>query len=1326
MKGWKPWAAAALGLAVVALSAYLWWWKPLALASLRFGLEEALARTSPRVTFRSVDLSGLRTLVIRGAAVGSLDDPNSLRAAEARLTFSLRALIRSRFGFTGALRRIELVGPQAVLAWPDVLLPGRPGPSLAVPLPPQAALEISDGRILLRTKGAGASVITIRDVDAALARAATGGWDFSARVTPPGSPRRSLSAAGTWAEGSLRIAVKASRLKAAPLRPWLEPLKIPFRLDDGALSASLDLEFAKPPRPPAGRRGPAPRWSLVRADGRLDADDVAVTAPGVVWPVANLTGRARASGTRVSLDRVTFTTSGTAWMLTGTVEGFSRPEMHLEIGAPAFQLPLVLPGAAGSGAVRLRVDGPAVSPVITAVFNLANAEAGGISATRATGTLTIESWGRHIQLEGGRAQTSAGVITCSGAGSPRSASADATFAFVPADPLFPACSGSLTLRDGEMKAEVKTGDGLWTVRGRGRRRGAIWTGSASAAATGGARISFQGTAGTAAPHRLDAQVELSNATFASLYLERRHDVFRRLAVTLTAAVSIRGTAGDPAVSANLAGSRLALGRTSLPVTGTLKLSPRALALAPVKAGGVATVTLVLPFESGKKAAAKIEGEGFPLRLLWTLVPVPDRVRALEGAFFGSLDVDDLTGRPTVDGRGEVRGLAWEGTRLGTLGFTVDARDRTMNLTALSLQGPIASAEGDGSLALGNEGWQGAGRLNIAYLKAGTTDLDAHAEVTASSGKQGLSAAVKLTALRMNAAAFPDVEVEVAVPEPDALTVKASWEETLSAVWESRAGRTVALSASFSDLALPPLLGIIRRPPPVDQVTGSLSLKGPVDRASLKADLRWARGEASIRGWVGMPPGVADPAPPAGSVTVHASDRAVAQWIPFLRGFDALKDLPDLDGAVATRAFAVEWAPDRLGLNGWVTARDASIRGRAVGEGSVRVRRTGTETEIEGTVAGDAGEFTLFPTKITDTADGRDLTGAFGWSKVPTGKVMCSLTRGTLTLRRRGGHGSGSLVLTGLALGDLIAPDLAFRFEGDGGAWSLTSPRESPWQSIGTVSVAGGRLAVLPDDRVGGRWVVLRGPDGAQVKLSGVWPLPNAPEKLGFEGHRLPAAPILVAVGAPPQEGLAEADLDYAAGSTPPLSGRLALSNGRWGDFAYDLFEVKGTGTPGHDFTFTSIRVERTGELKAKGTGSLTLVPDRLIRLDLSVERLALRYLKPFGFVEDADSTGTGRLTIAGDFEDPDVTGSLICSPGSYTPPTGFAELRLAEGRIDFRGRNASLTATLNDAAGAVVLVAGSATYAKLMPATYVVLIVLVGFMVLTNFVDLVNPIRPFQ
>ncbi|MEK7476897.1 MAG: hypothetical protein AAB152_14840 [Candidatus Coatesbacteria bacterium] len=1296
MKGWQRWAAVAALLAAVGASAYLWWWKPLVLASLRYGLDQALAGTEPRITFRSVDLSGLSTLVVRDVRVGSLDDANSLQAREARLSFNLRALIRGRFDFAGALRKVVLVGPQAILAWPDLVLPARKNAvsTPALPIPPQAVVEITDGRVLLRAGGAAGQVLTLHDVDAAVARTPAGGWTFSADVTAPGSPRRGLSVTGTWGDADLKLAIKASRLRVAPLRPWLEPFKLPLRLDDGALSASLDLDLTK--EATGGRRAARGQWRLARADGRLDADGVSVAAPGLPLPVANLSGRARASGTRVSLERVMFTTSGTAWVLAGIVEDFDRPKVHLEFGAPAFQLSLVSPGAAGGGPVRLRAEGPAESPVITAIFDLRNVEAVGLSATRTTGTLTIEDWGRHIQLEGGRAQTPAGVLTLAGAGSPRAGTADATFAIVPQDALLPQLSGTLTLRNGEVKSEVKTGDGLWTIRGRGRKRGVLWTASADAAAAGGARISLAGTAGVAAPHRLDAQIAVSNASFAVLYLERRNDIFRRLPLTIGAAASVRGTTADPALSANLAGSRLALGRTSLPVTGTLKISRRGLDLVPVKAGSAASVTLSLPFGGAKPAGAKVTGEGFPLRLVWAIVPVAAAVRDLEGSFFGTLDIADLTGRPTIEGGGEIRELAWAGTKLGTLGFTVDAQDRTMKLTALSLKGPLAAGGGDGSLTIMDDGWNGTGRLNISYCKIGTTDLDAHAEVSASSGPKGLATAVKLTALRMNAAAWPDAEVEIAVPDPGSLTVKASWEDVLSAVWESRAGRSVALSASFSDLSLAPLLGMVHRSAPVDQLTGSISLKGSPDRASLKADLRWARGEATVRGWV------ASPAPSSGSITVHASDRAVAQWCPFLRSLPHLKDLPDFDGSLATRGFTAEWAPERLGVNGWITIRDASVRGRAVGSGSVRIKRSGVETEIEGTVAGDAGEFVLFPTRITETANGRDVTGAFGWRRCPAGMTFCTCARGTLTLRIRGDHGEGSLVLTGLALGDLVSPDLTFRFDGDGGVWSLSSPRESLWQAIGTVSAAGGRIAVLPDDRVGGRWVVLKGPDGAQVKLSGVWPLPNSPEKLGFEGHRLPAAPIMVAIGAPSQEGLAEADLDYVAAATPPLSGRLSLNDGRWGDFAYDLFEVRGTGTPGHDFTFTAIRIERAGDLKAKGTGSLTLVPDRAIVLDLSIEKLALRYLRPFGFVEDSDSNGLGRIRITGDYEDPEIAGSLICTPGAYTPPTAFAELRLAEGRIDFKGHGATLTATLNDTGGASVLVAGEGSFRKLQPTDYTV------------------------
>ena len=43
-----------------------------------------------------------------------------------------------------------------------------------------------------------------------------------------------------------------------------------------------------------------------------------------------------------------------------------------------------------------------------------------------------------------------------------------------------------------------------------------------------------------------------------------------------------------------------------------------------------------------------------------------------------------------------------------------------------------------------------------------------------------------------------------------------------------------------------------------------------------------------------------------------------------------------------------------------------------------------------------------------------------------------------------------------------------------------------------------------------------------------------------------------------------------------------------------------------------------------------------------------------------------------------------------------------------------------------LLPAGPVNYSKLMPATYVIIVVVVGYMALTVTADLVNPIRLFQ
>jgi hypothetical protein len=161
-----------------------------------------------------------------------------------------------------------------------------------------------------------------------------------------------------------------------------------------------------------------------------------------------------------------------------------------------------------------------------------------------------------------------------------------------------------------------------------------------------------------------------------------------------------------------------------------------------------------------------------------------------------------------------------------------------------------------------------------------------------------------------------------------------------------------------------------------------------------------------------------------------------------------------------------------------------------------------------------------------------------------------------------------------------------------------------------------------------------------------------------------------------------------------------LLDGRWGGFPYDVFEIAGNGTPGRAFAFTAIRAERAGLFRARGTGSLTLHPERRIALDLSVERLDLTYLKPFGFVEGGDASSLGRIVVTGDPDDPELKGTLICRPGSFTPPTGFSVLRLGDGRIDFEGRRAAFRAELTDSTGAPVVVAGRGTFARLVPGEF--------------------------
>src|SRR6185503_9443292 len=129
----RRWGIAA-GLAAVALgSAYLWWWRPLVLATLRVAADRGLADVRPRAAFRDLDLSGLSTLVLHDVTIGTLDDPQSAIIPEVRLTFDLGALLRTRLDVVAALRRVTLIRPQVTLTAPLAFTATASGTRIGLP-----------------------------------------------------------------------------------------------------------------------------------------------------------------------------------------------------------------------------------------------------------------------------------------------------------------------------------------------------------------------------------------------------------------------------------------------------------------------------------------------------------------------------------------------------------------------------------------------------------------------------------------------------------------------------------------------------------------------------------------------------------------------------------------------------------------------------------------------------------------------------------------------------------------------------------------------------------------------------------------------------------------------------------------------------------------------------------------------------------------------------------------------------------------------------------------------------------------------------------------
>lgn len=1290
---WR-WLGIAAGLAAAAgLSAYLWWWRPVVLAALRTGIERALADTKPRITFRDLDLAGLRTLVLYDVAAGTLDDPDSIAAKELRLTFSLRDLWRGHGDFLGALRSARLVRPQVVLAWPPAwLVPSRPvhgkpppaAPSL--PLPPGVTLDATDGRVLLRAGGASGAVLALTDLTASVRTADGGRLEVVVRCTSPESPRRGTGVSVTSGPDTLDVALDWKRLAAAPLAPWLAPLELPVRVTAGAVSCDLDLRFAKS----------AGAWRLTKADGTLDPADASLAGAGWPFPLHGVRGRLRATGTKWTMDDLALTVSGTGWRLTGAVTGFDRPALDLAAACESLDLSRVARDARGRGACRITAKGPAADPVITVTAKLVDAGWAGAEAATFEGVATITGRGSRIALAGVKAATAAGAVELAGDYRTREDSGDLTLSLKPSDPLLPGFAGPLRIRRGEPAWDPATSDGLWSLKLRARRKGGAWELAATGTATSGAKLGITGTAGAAPPHRLDAKVALTGASLASLYLDTRSEATRQLVLRLNAAAKVTGPLADPALAANVGGTRLLVGKLDAPVTGTVRVSRRALELDPVKVFTVTTITLKLPFDGGP-ASGRLEGGGLPLASVWQAFPVPDAIRSIGGAFHGALEVADLTGKPIVTGSGEVRGLERDGRRLGDLAFTLDQRAGAMKLTRLSFKGPAGAADGSGAFAFTPGGWEGDARLNISFLRIGALPLDAHAELTARQTPQERKVTARLAALRLDGAAYPDLDLDAAWREDGSFAAHAGWgDDVLAASWE-RTNKGVALSFSGGDVPLGPLCAALELPAPADTCSGTVTLKGPADHANLSLALTWPRGELNLRGWTALP---ADGALPAYALAVTGTERSMASWLPLLRRFDALRALPDVDGAIDARGLELAKSPDGAAVNGWVTLKALKLRHQLIGDGSVRLKTTGGGVEFEGKLAGAAGEFEVFPSRYTATGATRVLDATFAWRRVPAGLAECACGRSTLSLRLTDGRGAGSLVLAGLSLNAAAAPDVAVDFAVAPGRWQLSSPASSAWKALGTVSHDAGVLRIELDERSGGKWLVLRGPDGAQLKFAGTWPFPDAPERMTAEVHRLPATPILIALGAGALPGMAEADFQWNAGAEAPLSGRLAITDGAFGGFPYDLFEAKGAGSPGRSFALTSLRLEQQGQLRARGTGSVTFFPERKLDLDLSIEKLQLGYLKPLAFVESSDANALGRITIAGTPEDPEIEGALIVAPGNFTPPTGFSELRLTEGRLEFLKRKARLTATLNDAAGANVLVSGEASLAGFQPGTY--------------------------
>lgn len=983
-------------------------------------------------------------------------------------------------------------------------------------------------------------------------------------------------------------------------------------------------------------RSPAGSWRLARTDGRLDLSGAGVETPRLPFPLENVTGRAAIRDDRIDVGHLSLNALERDWSLRGT--------------------------------------------------------------------LIVAGSGDAITFENAAIRGAEGEIRFAGSFQPGVPSARLSWKYSPGSLRVPAASGSsFWLKDG-YGAEINTDDGAWSLNVTGTREDLRWSANVRGRARAGATLDLSGTVQASAPHRIGAAIRLRGARLADLYLDRRHPVLERLkGLTIAAAGNLSGPLADPELAASVDGSVLKSGEQAFTLAGGINVRRSGLKLSALKLTDGTTVTLDLPF-AATGGSLRVSARELPLKLIWQSFPPPAGADALSGVFQGTITATDLNARPRIRAAGEVRSLKWSELDLGVLSLAAEAAGKRVEVKRLALRGPACAADASGTVNLLETGWNGSGEALVSYLKAGRTDLEARATLAASAVRDGSEFTARLTALRLNARAGPDFSLSVRT-DKDGATVKAAWEEHLSAVARferepPRGGtgapeyRSVSLTAACSELPLDPIAGAFSLPGPAERASGAVTLKGAMDRANLSANLNWPGGDLQARGEVDAR------SLDTYSLTLTAAEARLSAWLPLLRAFEGFGDLPEAEGAIAARGFSIAREPEGLAASGWIALRDLAVEGRRIGTGSLRVKADRGRGELEASLEGDGGKYTIYPTRFRTEEGERVVEGSFAWSKVPAGRAECSLSRGTLSARMRGSGGTAAVSLQGLSLGAQEPIDVAFDLARDGDRWRVSSPDSSAWRLQGTVSLAGTAVSVEEGDPASGKWLVLHGPAGASMRIAGSWTVPSVPRQLKIEARRFPATPLCLVIGAPPLEGMAEVDLAWTAAAAPPLKGALTMTGGRWGDFPFDTFSVGGSGTPGREFRFSRFSVRRPGELDVEGSGTLTTFPEDALELDLTVNRLLLRYLKPFGFVEDSDVAGSGSLRISGNPDDPAVNGTITCSPGSVSPPTGFAELKLVSGRIGFEGKRAVLNALLNDAAGAAVLVSGESEYRGLVPTRF--------------------------